>query len=455
MADIEPRTDSRKRIIVVGAGISGLTAAWRLQRNGFDVTVLEAEDHVGGKMASVERDGFRLNRGAGVYAGSYRGLFRVIDELGLTAKLTKPATVVGVMYNGSPQWLRGDGLGVVIDFLRTPVLSFRDKLLLRRLAIDTFSARRAIGFDDAAARAEFDIESVEQYCARRLNRRIQDRFLVPLLGGVWVIDGRKMSVVDLYFLLAKFLGGGLRGYTGGIDFVHRELAKRLDVRTSCQVELVEQGNDDAHIVWTHDGTQYDETVDGIVLTMAATQVAPVYPGLDPKLQKILSEGLQQASYGTLRIALNRRPDIDAVFLAVPMNENMGVGSIAFEHNISPDAAPPGKGLIAAFMYHEWAHTRLELSDDALIEQIVPGLDKAIPGIADMIEFVEVSRWQPATLRSVTGMHKLIAELDRAFDDGRRVQHAGDYMSVASIEGSVIGGETAARRLTATLRAATP
>jgi oxygen-dependent protoporphyrinogen oxidase len=438
---------------VVGAGISGLTAAWRLQRNGFDVTVLEAEDHVGGKMASVAREGFRVNRGAGVYAGSYRGLFRVIEELGLSDRVTKPATVVGVMYNGSPQWLRGTGLAAVVDFLRTPLLSLPDKLLLGRLVLDTFRARRAIGFVDAQARAEYDTESVEEYCARRLNRRIQDRFVVPLLGGVWVVDGRTMSVVDLYFLLAKFLSGGLRGYTGGVDFVHRELASRLDVRTSAKVELVEQGESSAHVVWAQGDVQHDETVDGVVLSMAAPQVGPVYPGLEPHLQKILDDGLKQANYGTLRIALKRRPDTDAVFLAVPLGENMGVGSIAFEHNISPDAAPPGKGLIAAFMYHEWAQSRLELSDEELIEQIVPGLNKVIPGIADMIEFVEVSRWEPATLRSVPGMHKLIAELDAAFDDGRRVQHAGDYMSVAAIEGSVTGGETAARRLTATLRAA--
>ena len=56
----------RPKVMVVGAGVAGLTAAFRLQQRGCDVTVLESEDRVGGKTASVQSDGFVVNTGATV-----------------------------------------------------------------------------------------------------------------------------------------------------------------------------------------------------------------------------------------------------------------------------------------------------------------------------------------------------------------------------------------------------
>ena len=62
-ADNAPAT-GRKRVIVVGAGIAGLGAAATLRERGFDVTVLEARDRIGGRVNSVERFGTTIDLGA-------------------------------------------------------------------------------------------------------------------------------------------------------------------------------------------------------------------------------------------------------------------------------------------------------------------------------------------------------------------------------------------------------
>jgi oxygen-dependent protoporphyrinogen oxidase len=438
------------RVIVVGAGISGLTAAWRLQQLGHDVRVLESADHVGGKIATAQRDGFRLGRGAAVFAGSYTAFLGLVSELGLESHITHPPTTAGVIRDGRVHWLRGDGVGAVIDFARTPLISARSKLTLLKLAVDVVRARKAISYDDAAGRARIDTESVAEYCDRRLNAELRDHFISPLLSGIWVVDGGGMSVVDLFALVAKFLGAGMLGYRGGIDFLPRAIAERVNVTTGARVELVERFDDGARVVWTHDGEQHDERVDGVVLTVAAPDVPPMYPGLEPGLQGIMLEGLKQANYAVLRVALKRRPDIDGTFLAVPAGELTGIGTIAFEHNISPDVAPAGKGLIGLYVYADWWEQHRHHDDAELIDMLLPDLDRVIPGIADTIAFVEITSWNPATLHSERGTHKLIAQLDAAIDDDRRVQQAGDYLSVACIEGSVVAGEHAARRLSATL-----
>jgi oxygen-dependent protoporphyrinogen oxidase len=442
---------SGERVIVVGAGVAGLSAAWRLTQQGFDVTVLEATDHVGGKTAATRRDGFILNRGASVLAGSYKEMLAIVDELGLRSEIVKVAPTIGVWDAGRVQWLRGAPPGALLDFLRTPLLSARSKLLMGRVALDAFRARRHAGFGHPELRAQLDTESVAAYCARRLNREICDRLFAPLMGGLYVIDGAEMSVADLFFSFTKLLGGGMLGYRGGIDFFARALAARLDVETEATVSLVQREDDHARVVWSRDGEEHDDRVAGVVLTVAAPLVPVLYPGLEPELQGMLLEGIETANLIGARFAVSRRPDNDALVVVVPSGELNGLSSVLYEHNISPGSAPPGRGVIGAFFYHEWATPRLHLTDDELLAEMLPALDRVVPGIADTIEFGEITRWTPGALRSRPGLHRLIARIDGRIDPTDRVQLAGDYLTIPSINGSVVTGETAARRLTGAIR----
>ncbi|HWF56091.1 MAG TPA: FAD-dependent oxidoreductase [Solirubrobacteraceae bacterium] len=438
------------RVIVVGAGVSGLSAAHRLRTLGHTVTVLEAEDHVGGKTAAHRRDGFTLNSGATVLGASYSSMRAIARELGIESQIIPVAPTVGVFADGRVHWLRGAPPGALIDFVKTPLLSTRSKLLLARAGLDAFRARRKAGYDQPQLRAELDTESVGEYCARRLNDEIRDRLLAPLMGGLFVVDGATVSVASLFFSLVKFLGGGMLGYRGGIDFFARALADTLDVRTTARVTLVERTDTGARVRWTEDGASRDEAVDGVVLSVAAPLVPPLYPGLDPRLQGILLEGLKQANYISLRVALKRRPEADALLVVVPFGALGGIGTVMYEHNISPSCAPPGSGVVGALLYHEWVTPRLSLSDDELISEVLGDLDRIVPGIAGDVEFAQLTRWAPAALLGDPGTHRLIAEIDRLIDPGDRVQLAGDYLSIPSIEGSVVTGEAAARRLAGAL-----
>ena len=75
------------RVNVVGAGVSGLSAAWRLQQQGHTVTVLEAEDHVGGKTTAYRRDGFTMNSGATVLVASYKRMHAIAQEIGVESHI--------------------------------------------------------------------------------------------------------------------------------------------------------------------------------------------------------------------------------------------------------------------------------------------------------------------------------------------------------------------------------
>ena len=73
-----------KKIAVIGAGISGLTCGYELQKAGFEVTVFEADDHVGGRMWSREIDTFNFDIGADHLINLYYEMKKYVHEFGLT-----------------------------------------------------------------------------------------------------------------------------------------------------------------------------------------------------------------------------------------------------------------------------------------------------------------------------------------------------------------------------------
>ena len=76
-----------KHVVVIGAGIAGLTAAFRLQQAGHHVQVLEADSRVGGRMITIHWQGFDIDPGAEFVTGADRYLLEMVDQLGVRDQL--------------------------------------------------------------------------------------------------------------------------------------------------------------------------------------------------------------------------------------------------------------------------------------------------------------------------------------------------------------------------------
>ncbi len=144
---LAPEKPRALRVCVIGAGVSGLTAARELEKLGHHVTVLERQGEVGGKCGSVELDGRWYDLGGHVCTARYVTLARMVDELGLDTEAVTPARPFDVMTRrlspvGDPNamgrhWLRyiqtrdrdfpgitAPGLAPVAKALRAPVASW-------------------------------------------------------------------------------------------------------------------------------------------------------------------------------------------------------------------------------------------------------------------------------------------------------------------------------------------
>jgi oxygen-dependent protoporphyrinogen oxidase len=177
---------TRPRVAVIGAGISGLTAAYRLH-DSCDVTVFEARDRIGGQIQTEERGGLLLEWGPDSLVAHKPAGERLCRELGLGDRLLpvhSGGSRMQVVVNGKLRQLPEGFLMIAPTklgpLLTTPVLSPAG---LARAACERFIPARR-GTDD---------ESVEQFVTRRWGRELYERVAEPVIGGLFTGDAARLS----------------------------------------------------------------------------------------------------------------------------------------------------------------------------------------------------------------------------------------------------------------------
>src|SRR5205085_5794168 len=180
-----------RHVVVVGGGITGLVAAYRLAKssNGvpIDVTLLEASRTLGGKLRTIEVGGARVEAGADSFVVRKPWAVDLCKELGLHAQLVIPGA------SGAFVWVRGrlvpfpepSAFGIpttVGELVRWPGLSLGGRA---RAALDLWRRRRRRGDED---------ESLGSLVSRRLGREALRALVAPLLAGLYAGDPDRLSV---------------------------------------------------------------------------------------------------------------------------------------------------------------------------------------------------------------------------------------------------------------------
>ena len=114
------------QIAVIGAGMAGLSAAYRLERAGFAPTVFERHDRVGGRIQTIEKAGYLMDLGAAVYLGTYRESIAMIRDIGLGNELRELPAIGAMPRNGKLHLF--DYAAPIRTALTTKALSFGAKL---------------------------------------------------------------------------------------------------------------------------------------------------------------------------------------------------------------------------------------------------------------------------------------------------------------------------------------
>jgi oxygen-dependent protoporphyrinogen oxidase len=432
-----------KRIAVVGGGISGLSAAWEAARAGARVTLLERDPRWGGK---VQTERLRLPGASGEaiidmgpesFITRKDAAWNLAQELGMGPRVRAQASEtrnIYVLHQGKP----GEVPMAPVKFLRSDLLSWRGKL---RLAAEPL----------APARRDFGDESLADFASRRLGREALEKFLGPILGGIYNSDPETQSVLTTSPVMREMERehGGLlvatlararlkaarrkeaaaRGeplpppfatFAGGTQEMIDELVAQLEalpsvtLRSGVEVVEVAQGAAGWQISLAGGETLEAEAV---IIATPANVAARLLQESAPEAAERLST-IRHASIGTITLAY-RSNELQIGFpisgLMIPRREQRAIDAVTFTSERFPERTPAGYTLLRVFFGGSAPHM-LHLDDRAL-EAAVRGELRALLGIAVAPVSSVVARWPQSYPQADVGHLDRVAEIEERLPAG--------------------------------------
>ncbi|SDY16171.1 Flavin containing amine oxidoreductase [Geodermatophilus africanus] len=396
---------ARAQVVVVGAGLAGLSAAVRLRAAGVDVHVAEAARHTGGRLATERIDGFVVDRGFQVLNTGYPR----------AADLDLAALDLGWFWPGAV--VRVDGRASrVVDPRRRPAAAL-DTLYaplgspLRKAAIVAYSARA--GYTPVPRLLREPETTAEERLRRAgVGDTALERFFRPFLAGVLLEDRLETSSRYLDLLWRSFARGAIGLPARGMQSVGEQLADRVGAeRLHLGVRVTAVGGD---AVTTDAGRTRADAV--VVATDPATAAALV-PGVTASAPRRVTTHLH-----VLPASPSGEP---LLVLGTPSGQL--VNSVVLT-DAQPAYSPDGRALVAS--------SSLAPTREADVRAEIAALHGIGTGDLAHLTSVTVPQAQPA---AVPPLH-----LRQPVDLGGGLYVAGDHRDTPSIQGAMASGARAAR-----------
>ena len=439
-----------QKVVIIGAGPSGMSAAYRLHQAGQAVLVLEAADRVGGKTRTLRKEGFILEQGASILPSSYDVVMDIIQDAGMSDQLCEGGSIVGFAKGSEIHYM--DSARLYLDSATTKLLSFSSKLQMFRMLVDSMRIGKHLNYLNGGDAAAFDIETAAQYCDRRLNEEVKEFIVDGTLRGLLGTSAEVNSVVDFFFSYSRVIGGKLYSLRDGVDSYASSLAEILGedrIRFNASVKEVENTAYGVQIVWLDaEGVEHYEQADQCVVAVNAWITQQLLPQLDSETQTFL-QNVCYTSAVSVNVALSTPPENNPAFVVqIPKSVHSDLFGITLEHNKMPHSVPAGKGALGLYAMSDWSEKLIPMDDDRVCELMIDAAETVIPGFSSDIEFTQVNKWSPVIVYGNQGLYQEMAKFWPKRNQLEHVKLAGDYFSCSNLNTAATAGERAAKEILA-------
>jgi protoporphyrinogen oxidase len=419
---------------IVGGGIAGLAAAYRLQQAGHDVRVFEASDSVGGLAATYETEGDRIEKFYHHLSKSEETIVELAEELGLGDavewRVGKNAYYVdGVVHPMDKPW----------EILAYPHLSIYDTFRLGMLTLDIDVRGGVPKFDSYDDLRDFENVPIREFVLEHTTRGVYENFFEPLLeakfgsrkdevSAAWLL-GRVKFRGERDLLRGEFLGYFEGGFHRLIDALI-EAVGRENIETGARVSAV-------------------ETVDGAVESLTATADAGtethavdevVVAAMPNVLEDLTGYTCDIDFQGTVCSVLSLSESVmDTYWLNIA--DEAPFGALIEHTNFIPRERYGGEHLVYAVSYvQDPAEDIWQMDDEAVeatwlagIEQLFPDFDRSS---VNWIQTARNPRTAPVYER---GYLDMVIPYDLAEEVADGVYYAGMASRAQYPERSLNGG----------------
>lgn len=381
-----------RHVAIIGAGVTGLTAGYRLRQAGVACTIFEASPRAGGKLLTRREDGFVLELGADAILTRKPWAWELAHELGLQDRVlpvNRVRTGTYVLHGGRPVPLP-DGLSLLVPtrlgpFVRSPLFSPWGKV---RALAEMFIPPERGGADESLAR----------FITRRLGREMLDKVADPMLAGVFNGESDRQSILATFPQFRELesrhgslirglrkttpagQGGAMReGTTGGekpaffsfrtgtqelTDALAGRLARNIRLGTAVSAVARESGGG-----FVVNGQRFSHVLVATPAAVAAELLGGVASEAAGELRSLRHTGIATAYFAYRRAEVPHA--LDGYGVVVPRSQGRQIDGMMWSSSKWPGRVPEadgGGGVALIRVFFGGPHTRHTLSfgdDDAL------------------------------------------------------------------------------------------
>jgi oxygen-dependent protoporphyrinogen oxidase len=436
---------SGQRIAVIGAGMAGMSAAFRLQQAGFEPTVFERENRVGGRIWTAEQGGYLMDLGAAVYLGTYREAIQTIKDVGLGGELRELPAIGSMPKRG--KLIEFDYSRPIRTALSTPALSPAAKLRAVRLAWMLLRNLGNLGYADYTKLEAIDNESTREYSRRALGQELEQYATEPLVRGTWAADDGESSNALMLWSIRNMLVPTVFSLDSGMDALARAIAARMTTKVSHPVTNVTEHDNRVEVTYSSpDGSgEQVETFDGAVIATTAKPALRIFPQMDAN-HRSLYETARYRGLVTIALGLNRAPTDRATYILIPRVEDPDFIAVIADHIKAVGRAPAGKSMYTLLGSHEYLHRTWDRSDEQVLEDGIACASRYHGDVSGSLEQHRIVRWEEVVPVVDTGRFGLIARFKERLNTTARVQLASDLDRIPGVNGALVSGIEAAARI---------